>query len=94
MIDVDSRYYDGNKVVLVNETTIVRRRWPVPNWRFKYHTWSSHDRLDNLADQYLRDHTLWWKILDANPKIMDPANIRLGTQIRIPLPSTGETYDA
>lgn len=35
------------------------------------------DRLDLLAMRYYRDHHLWWRILDANPELLDAGELSL-----------------
>ncbi|TKK84693.1 hypothetical protein FDA94_29200 [Herbidospora galbida] len=52
--------------------------------RFTFHQMSEKDRWDTLASEYLKDVTLWWMILDANPEILDPFDIRPGQVIRLP----------
>lgn len=38
------------------------------------HVVASDDRLDLLARHYYGDDRLWWRLLDANPEIVDPAD--------------------
>tara|TARA_R110000851_G_scaffold330169_1_gene502717 strand:- start:326 stop:622 length:297 start_codon:yes stop_codon:yes gene_type:complete len=42
------------------------------------------DRLDNLANQYYKDVTLWWIIARANNIGKGDLTVPLGKQIRIP----------
>ena len=51
---------------------------------YKEHIYRQGERLDNIAFDYYQDPALWWIILDANPDIEDPTNIKAGTVIRIP----------
>jgi nucleoid-associated protein YgaU len=51
---------------------------------YKEHTYKQGERLDNIAFDYYQDPALWWVILDVNPEITDPTNIKPGTVIRIP----------
>ena len=37
------------------------------------HTVQQGDRLDLLAKHYYNDDRLWWRIVDANPEILHPA---------------------
>jgi len=37
-----------------------------------------------LAKKFLGNSSLWWKILDINPEIINPQDISAGTQLRIP----------
>ena len=34
------------------------------------HTICETDRLDHLAQHYYNDDRLWWRIVDANPKLL------------------------
>lgn len=46
--------------------------------------WREGDRLDYLAYQFFDNSLEWWRILDANPEILNPSQIKSGTAIRIP----------
>lgn len=46
--------------------------------------WRDEDRLDLLAKQFYGRSGQWWRILDANPDIVDPNAIRVGSKVRIP----------
>lgn len=35
------------------------------------------DRLDRLAMRYYRDQHAWWRILDANPELLDAGELSL-----------------
>jgi nucleoid-associated protein YgaU len=48
------------------------------------YTWVDGDRIDFLSAVYLKNSFSWWQIMDINPEIIDPFNIRPGTVIRIP----------
>jgi nucleoid-associated protein YgaU len=41
------------------------------------HSITDTDRLDHLARHYYDDDRLWWRILDANPQLLD-ADLLLG----------------
>jgi nucleoid-associated protein YgaU len=84
MITSRSRYVDGNIVPQVDGTVTVRRAFPDVSNSPSLYTWMESDRLDRLAARYLGSSLLWWKIMDSNPVIQNPADIRPGTQIRIP----------
>lgn len=51
---------------------------------YREHTYRQGERLDNIAFDYYQDPALWWFILDVNPEIVDPTNIKPGAVIRIP----------
>ena len=86
MIRTDSRYVDALLIVHPDTTVSTRRVFPGPTPNFVLYTWVQSDRLDRIAalPHFLGDASKWWKILDANPLIQDPYDIRPGQQIRIP----------
>lgn len=60
------------------------RKWPVIRSNFYLYTWVEGDRIDVVSNILLGSPTFWWKIMDLNPEIIDPFDIRIGTTIRIP----------
>ena len=84
MITSRSRYVDGDIIPLVDSTVMVTRNFPNVPAVTVFYTWTQGDRLDRLAARHLGSPLLWWKIMDANPMIQNPADIRPGTPIRIP----------
>lgn len=84
MITSRSRYVDGDIIPLPDETVAAHRNFPEVPLQTNLYTWGEYDRLDRLAARFLGSPLLWWKILDANPMIQSPTDIRPGTQIRIP----------
>jgi len=44
-----------------------------------------HDTLSRIAQKYLGRASLWRVIMDHNPQILDPRDIRPGMVVRIPL---------
>jgi hypothetical protein len=89
MIYLDSRYADGPlerawDARTSNYTVAVFREWPTYSTRYSVYEWVETDRLDTLAWKLLGNPSLWWKILDINPEILDATSIAPGTQLRIP----------
>ena len=84
MITSRSRYVDGDISPLPTGTVAVYRNFPVVPLNPVLYTWKQSDRLDRIAARALGSPLLWWKIMDANPIVQNPADIRPGTQIRIP----------
>lgn len=90
----NSRYYgiDTAKFETKEGKTFVylRRRFIPPPERFallQEHTVTQGDRLDNLADQYLGDPELFWRICDANAAMYPDELIEvIGRNLRITLP--------
>jgi hypothetical protein len=54
------------------------------SFNYTEHTYILGERLDTIAHLYYRRSDLWWIILDYNPEITDPQNIKPGTVLRIP----------
>jgi len=89
-----SRYYGLDTATLNvpggNTITYVERRFvPSPeNFQLlQVHAVVQGDRLDNLANQYLGDPTLFWRLCDAN-RAMRPEELTetVGRQLSITLP--------
>lgn len=45
------------------------------------HVVVSGDRLDLLARHYYNDDRLWWRIVDANPRFLCPAEMTLAAMV-------------
>lgn len=84
MITSRSRYVDGDVVPHPDGSVPVFRNFPEVPRRTVLYTWGEFDRLDRISSRYLGSPLLWWMIMDANPLIQGPSDIRPGTQIRIP----------
>ena len=48
------------------------------------YTWKDGDRLDQVSAQFFKYPTMWWRIAEANPKIVDIHDIPAGTVVKIP----------
>ncbi|MBD0734068.1 tail protein X [Streptomyces sp. CBMA29] len=46
--------------------------------------WQQGDRVDSLAADYYGSESSWWMIAEANPHVLDWADVAPGTHIRIP----------
>ena len=84
MITSRSRYVDARIVPQPDDTVALTRIFPRQPEDVIMYTWLQSDRLDRIAARNLGSPLLWWKIMDANPFIQNPDDIRPGTQIRIP----------
>jgi hypothetical protein len=89
MIYTDSRYADGLILKAQDARTetyrlAVYRKFPDAKFPFYYYTWVLGDRIDLVANDLLGSPNFWWKIMDANPEIIDPFSISIGATIRIP----------
>lgn len=89
MIYLNSRYADADIAYVLDprsQTTraTVFRTLPDTRDQYRLYKWRSGDRLDLIADSYYDDPGEWWRIIDANPEIVDPAAIAPGQSLRIP----------
>jgi hypothetical protein len=89
MIFLDSRYVDGKLFKAWHAGKqeyhlTVFREWPTSFQAYFIYEWVENDRLDLLATKFLGSPSLWWKILDLNPEVIDPFGITPGTQLRMP----------
>lgn len=89
MIYLDSRYVDGLLYKAQDSRSkkyqvSVFREFPTELANYFLYTWVETDRLDILANRFLGTPNLWWRIMDFNPDIIDPATIEPGTLLRIP----------
>lgn len=48
------------------------------------HIYKGGERLDQIAFKYYKRPGLWWLIVDHNPELNDPFDIKPGTILRIP----------
>jgi hypothetical protein len=59
---------------------------PFQDASFTHYVVRLGDRFDLLANEFLGDPTLWWRIADANPQIPYPdISLIPGSVIRIPV---------
>ncbi len=89
MIYFDSRYADSEvRLALDSRTSKHRftayREWPVVSSEFFYYEWVEGDRIDWVSEKFLGKPNLWWRVMDANPEVLDPLTILPGTLLRIP----------
>lgn len=89
MIYLGSRYEDADIQYVLDKRlgstrATVFRASVEPEEGGQYWWWRQEDRIDTLAAQYYDSPNQWWRIMDANPELLDPLNISVGTKIRIP----------
>lgn len=53
-------------------------------FNFTYLALEAEDRPDLIAYRVYGDASMWWKIADANPEILDWSEVDPGTVLRIP----------
>jgi nucleoid-associated protein YgaU len=92
MISPNSRY---NNTKLTTEEIasksviyILPPQQNVTVFQYTFYTVTFADRIDNIASTFLGNPTLWYKIAQVNPQIMNWLNLQPGTVIRIPLVAT------
>lgn len=85
-----SRYFTGPLAQIQSKSTgnydivVFRDFAEVGDVSFFEYTWIFGDNLGTIADKYLLNPVLWWRIMEINPEITDPFSIEPGTVIRIP----------
>lgn len=92
MIYLSSRYADSDVTYILNprnsvSTASVLRDAPALDPEQSYrrvYLWRDGDRLDDVAQRVLGDSSEWWRILDANPDVLNPLAIRPGTFLVVP----------
>lgn len=89
MISLQSRYADTDVVYVLDPKSQTTRPTLLRDYQedpvtFRVHRWSEGDRWDFLAQEYLDAPTEWWRILDANPEILDPTSMKPGALVYIP----------
>lgn len=89
-ISANSRYASSQVVALDQDGQVVNVIVPgqqtAVTFSYVSHLITDNDRLDNLANQYYGDPTLWWKIADANSDLqqIDWSALAPGTIVRVP----------
>ena len=90
MIENVSRYYDGPIFQVPHKytgvyTIAVFRKFPAST-KVNYieHVWEYGDSLAALSEHYGDGAKYWWEILEINPNILSPFDIKPGQVIRIP----------
>lgn len=92
MIYLSSRYADSDVTFILDSRTgiaqaTVIRETPEQELDEQYgrsYFWRDGDRLDFLAYRFYGSSLDWWRILDANPEVLNPSQITPGTALRIP----------
>lgn len=89
MISLQSRYADADVAFVLDPKTQTTRATAFRvaeevTVTYRVHRWAEGDRWDFLAQEYLDAPTEWWRILDANPQIIDPTTVAPGTTVYIP----------
>lgn len=89
MIFTDSRYADGTLIKAQDSRTGnyrlgVYRKFPTKTVQYFQYVWAEGDRIDMVANNIMGNPSFWWQIMDANPEIINPMDIPVGTVIRVP----------
>lgn len=89
MIYTDSRYADGlvfssYKPATQDYHVTVFRTFPTDSSTYALYQWRDDDRIDDLAAKFMGDASLWWRIMDFNPELLNPMDIPAGTVLRMP----------
>lgn len=89
MIYTDSRYASGNffaarKQYSDTSHATVLRQFPTDTSGYHIYSWQEGDRIDLIARRFYNDASVWWKIMDYNPEVINPMDIPVGTTLRLP----------
>ena len=89
MIYLDSRYADGILFVAQEPKSrdymlTVFRTFPTYNISYYWYEVTENDRIENIAAKTLGKPHLWWQIMDINPDVLNPFELKPGLQLRIP----------
>jgi hypothetical protein len=89
MIFTDSRYADGTLIKAQDSRTNtyrlgVYRKFPTKSVQYYQYVWAEGDRIDSVTNNLMGNPSFWWQIMDANPEIINPTDIPVGTILRIP----------
>jgi len=92
MIYLSSRYADSDVTYIldsrtgISQATVIRGA-PELDLATQYgrvYYWRDGDRLEWVAYKFYGNSLEWWRIMDANPEILNPTQIKPGTSLRIP----------
>lgn len=88
MILINSRYASSDVTYVLDPKSAETRPTVMRPYKIEFtnnfYVWRSGDRMDILANRKYGSPGEWWRIMDANPGIIDPNSIRPGTLLRIP----------
>lgn len=89
MIYLDSRYAESEVTYVLDprsQTTraTVFRSLPESPELYRLYKWKAGDRLDVISSMFFDTPGEWWRIIDANPEVVDPSSIKPGQSLRIP----------
>lgn len=90
MISTDGRYANSDITYVLNPktgemtATVFRKNRKSYAQSSRIWHWRYGDRLESISFKMYGTPKDWWRILDANPQIINPSVIAPGTSIRIP----------
>lgn len=89
MITANSRYKTATIQTAVGPDGSTRQEMRVafPTSRsitYTFYRVGAGERVDTIANDFYGDGRMWWMIADANPEIMDWADLTVGDVIRVP----------
>jgi hypothetical protein len=77
-------FYDGEKFIPLFNLRKLSTQLTNLQDNSRTYLWKSTDRIDILSYNEYGDSSLWWAIMDANPRYMSPLEIQVGDIISIP----------
>ena len=84
MIFKGSRYEDTPTTIRDNTQILTRRELVTDEEHYRYIVIEG-DTLMNIAYKCYGDETLWWRIMESNPKYKTPLHVKPGDLLLIPL---------
>lgn len=84
MIFKGSRYEDTPTTIRNNTQILTRRELVTDEEHYRYIV-IEWDTLMNIAYKCYGDETLWWRIMESNPKYKTPLDVKPGDLLLIPL---------
>ena len=89
MIYIGSRYQQSPVTYMLDGRTgrthpTVLRTQPAASPAGDITRWDYGARIDVYGSALYSDPEQWWRVMDVNPEILDPASMDPGTPLRIP----------
>ena len=89
MIYTRSRYQSAPVVYMLDGRSgvthpAVMRPYAPPTPATTVTRWDYGTRIDIYGSALFADPELWWRVMDGNPEILDPASMVPGTPLRLP----------
>lgn len=90
MIIIGSRYEVADVVPVLTarssaaNITVLRPPLDQQEEPVQHFFWTDGDRLDLLSERKYGTPRDWWRVLDANPRVLNPLDLRPGVKVLLP----------